>query len=305
MHKRPLTILAADPGVLAQCEQAAALGAEGISETKVYSNLDELAAAGEIEGLMVVEPSAFGTTNVHEWAIGFLRKHRVLLFLLSHGSGQDADGLARFVGAQGALTLPLDAHDLAERLTSPFGTPGGIPRPSMPEVDQETLEQNLGAQLGAIFSQGDMGGREEFVQSITDSETGLFTMDYWEHRLEEEYKRSNRFRFPLGLVAFRVDGMIGEEKMLDVSSVILLDTRDVDVVARYNDQTFLALLPHTGPGGANLFAKRVEDGLKALALHDLVGDTVEWTSSAVISPDSSLSGARDFLARALSEGVSI
>ena len=305
MLKRPFIILAADPEARVQCEKAAELAADGIAETKVYSTLEELQAAGPIDGLMVVEPTVFGETSLHEWAIGFLRANRVLLFLLSHGGEQDADGLARFVGAQGALTLPMDAADLAERLTSPFGTPGGIPKPSMPEVDQDTLEKNLGAQLGAIFSQGEMGGREEFVQTITDSETGLFTMEYWEHRLEEEYKRSNRFRFPLGLVTFRVDGMIAEEKMLDVSSVILLDTRDVDVVTRYNDQTFLALLPHTGPAGASLFAKRVQDGLNALELHDLVGDTVEWTSNAVVSPDSSLSGAPDFLARALSEGVSI
>ncbi len=304
MLKRPFIILAADPEVRAQCEKAAQLAADGIAETTVYSSLEELQAAGPIEGLMVVEPTVFGTTSLHEWAIGFLRENRVLLFLLSHGCEQDADGLARFVGAQGALTLPLDANGLAERLTSPFGTPGGIPRPQVPEVDQETLEQNLGAQLGAIFSQSETEGREEFVQTITDSETGLFTMDYWEHRLEEEYKRSNRFRFPLGLVVFRVDGMIGEEKMLDVSSVILLDTRDVDVVSRFDDQTFLALLPHTGPAGAALFAKRVQDGLNELGLTDLVGDHVEWSANSVISPDSSLSGARDFLARALSEGVS-
>lgn len=305
MHKRPFIILAADPAVRAQCEKAADMAAVGISETTVYSSLEELKAAGTVEGLMVVEPSVFGSTSLHEWAISFLRENRVLLFLLSNGNEQDADGLARFVGAQGALTLPMDADQLAERLTSPFGTPGGIPRPAMPEVDQDTLEKNLGAQLGAIFEQGDLGGREEFVQTITDSDTGLFTMEYWEHRLEEEYKRSNRFRFPLGLVTFRVDGMIGDEKMLDVSSVILLDTRDVDVVTRYNDQTFLALLPHTGPAGASLFAKRVQDGLNELGLTDLVGDNVEWTSNAVVSPDTSLSGARDFLARALSEGVSI
>ncbi|NQU47052.1 MAG: hypothetical protein HQ519_00250 [Planctomycetes bacterium] len=304
MPKRPFTIIAANPEVRSQCEKAAACAGDAISEVTVYANLQELQAAGELEGLVVVEPSALGELSMHEWAIAFLRKHKVLLFLLSNGTAQDADGLARFVGAQGALPLPLDADELASRLSSPFGTPGGIPRPMMPEVDQATLEENLGAQLGAIFGQNETSGREGFVQSITDSETGLFTVDYWEHRLEEEYKRSNRFRFPLGLVTFRVDGLVSDDKLLDVSSIILLDTRDVDVVTRFDDQTFLALLPHTGPGGAALFAKRVHDGLNSLGLHDLVGDSVEWTTHSIVSPDSSLSGARDFLARALSEGVS-
>ena len=40
-------------------------------------------------------------------------------------------------------------------------------------------------------------------------------------------------------------------------SVILLDTRDVDVVTRFDHHTFLALLPHTGPEGVRLFAERV------------------------------------------------
>jgi GGDEF domain-containing protein len=297
MPQRSLTVLTADPKVRAACEAAVATVPQAVSSVTFFDGCEALEAAGP-DGLVVIDPRCVPSHAVHEWSLGFLRQHRALVFLLTLGDADDGEGLARFVGAQGALAIPVDPAALAERLASPFGVSLPTQGRELPEIDQSALEANLGAKLTAILG-GDENGGEEFVQSITDPETGLYVFDYWEHRLEEEFKRSNRFRFPLGLAAFRIDGMIAEERLLDVASIILLDTRDVDVVTRFDHHTFLALLPHTGPEGVRLFSERVRAGLQELGLQDLAGEQVEWLTATAVSPDATLATARELLHRVI------
>ncbi|MCH2100620.1 MAG: hypothetical protein MK209_01660 [Planctomycetes bacterium] len=297
MPQRSLTVLTTDADVRTACEAAAGAVPQAVSTVQIFETAEALESAHP-DGLVVVDPRALVPHSIHEWSLGFLREHRALVFLLTHGDADDAEGLARFVGAQGALSIPVDQAALADRLASPFGVSLPSQGRALPEIDEAALEKNLGAKLGAILGEEEVGG-EEFAQSITDRETGLFAFDYWEHRLEEEFKRSNRFRFPLGIAAFCVEGTLAEDCLLDVASVILLDTRDVDVVTRFDHRTFLALLPHTGPEGVSLFAERVCEGLAELGIQDAGGQGVEWMTSTTVSPDATVGSARELLSRVL------
>ena len=297
MPQRSLSVLTTDAEVRSACEAAAGSVPQAVSGVQFFETAEALEAAHP-DGLVVIDPRALAPRSIHEWSLGFLRQHRALVFLLTHGDADDAEGLARFVGAQGALSIPVDSAALADRLASPFGVSLPSQGRELPEIDEAALEENLGAKLSAILGDEEVGG-EEFVQSITDPETGLYVFDYWEHRLEEEFKRSNRFRFPLGIAAFRVEGMLAEERLLDVASVILLDTRDVDVVTRFDHHTFLALLPHTGPEGVRLFAERVRQGLAELGIQDVDGQEVEWLTTTTVSPDATVGTARELLSRVL------
>ena len=207
MPARSLTILSADADVHKACEAAAASAASAVSSVTTITSLSELAAAGTIEGLVVVDPAFMAPLSVQEWALGFLREHRVLLFLLTSGDVADADGLARFVGAQGALAMPVNSEVLAERLASPFGAPTGVRPDALPVPDSAALSQSI----GEILKGREPEARERFLQAVADSETGLHTPEFWEHRLEEEFKRSGRFRFPLGLASFSWDGEIDDD----------------------------------------------------------------------------------------------
>ena len=297
MPQRSLSVLTTDADVRAACEAAAGSVPQAVSSVQFFETAEAIEAAHP-DGLVVVDPRALALHSIHEWSLGFLRQHRALVFLLTHGDADDAEGLARFVGAQGALSIPVDPAALADRLASPFGVSLPSQARDLPNIDEAALEENLGAKLSAILGEEEVGG-EEFVQSITDSETGLYVFDYWEHRLEEEFKRSNRFRFPLGIAAFRVESMLAEERLLDVASVILLDTRDVDVVTRFDHHTFLALLPHTGPEGVRLFAERVCQGLAELGIQDVGGKSVDWLTNTTVSPDATVGTARELLNRVL------
>jgi len=292
--KRNLAILSQNSETIGQCQAAASQAGDAIGEVTVYPSLKEMEGA-TLDGMVVVDPAAIAPLSVHEWSLSFLRNHRALLFLLSNGEHQDADGLARFVGAQGAISLPVDSATLADLLASPFGAPRSVKPAPAPKVDAASLVDSLSDMVGVHADED----RETFLRQITDAGTGLFTADYWEHRLDEEFKRSNRFRFPLGLVAFSLDGEVSDDCILNVASVILLDTRDVDVVARWDHHVFVALLPHTGPAGVHLFADRVLEGLRALAITDLMGETVGWEVSTALCPDAALATPQELLDRVL------
>lgn len=295
MPARPLTVLSADPAVVAACREAARRAGAAISRVGLIGSAAELAARlGELEGQVVVDPALLVPRSVHEWTLAFLRQGKALVWLLSDGDLLDADGLARFVGAQGALARPVDPAELADRLASPFGVaPSLRPEPIAPD------DTALGNSLGAILKGREASVRDQFVRTITEQESGLFTLSYWEHRLDEEFKRSSRFRFPLGLAGFAFDGEVGEQALLDIAGVILLDTRDVDVVTQFDPRTFVALLPHTGPAGARIFAERVGLELRRRGLRDLLGEVLDWRWASAVCPNSEDPTPRDFLASLL------
>jgi len=295
MSARPLTILSADQGVIEACRQAAAQAGEAIAGVQVLEQLSDLEAAGPLSGLVVVDPRFAAPLSIHEWALSFLREHQVLLFLITTGNVEEAAGLARFVGAQGALPLPLEVNDLAEQLASPFGAPSGQRPQAMAAPDGAALSESI----SSILTEREPERRDLFLRAVADAKTGLHTAEFWEHRLEEEFKRANRFRFPLGLVSFTWDGEINEAALLDLAGILLLDTRDVDIAAHLGDHSLVAMLPHTGPEGTRLFASRVLEGMRARGLQDLLGEEIELEAQCATVPDTSVPNARSFLAKVL------
>ncbi|MHC4824003.1 MAG: nucleotidyl cyclase domain-containing protein [Planctomycetota bacterium] len=295
MPARSLTILSASDSVASACREAAAQAGAAVADVVHLADQAALDLAGTLEGLVVVDPAFMAPLSIQEWSLGFLRDHRVLLFLLTSGNSEDADGLARFVGAQGALAMPVDAGQLAEYLASPFGAPTSM-RPESVEVPDAAT---LGASIGEILKERQPEARERFLEAVADSETGLHTPEFWEHRLEEEFKRSSRFRFPLGLAAFSWEGEINDDVLLDLAGILLLDTRDVDVATRIGPRTLVAMLPHTGPEGTRLFAERVLNGMAGRGLRDLLGENLDLSADVAVAPDSNLANSRAFLAKVL------
>ena len=299
MPARPLTVLSADREILAACTAAAESAGQAVSSVTTYADPTELSAAGTLEGMVVADPSFMAPLSVQEWALAFLRDHRVLLFLLTTGEADDADGLARFVGAQGALTLPLDGRELADRLTSPFGVATSVKPAPIDPPDTTALSDSI----GEILRGREPETRERFLRAVADDETGMHTPEFWEHRLEEEFKRSGRFRFPLGLAAFHWEGEIDHDALLDLAGILLLDTRDVDVATHIGQRTLVAMLPHTGPEGTRQFADRVCRAMRDRGLLDLLGEALELSFSIAVAPDSSIQNSRAFLSSVLPQGL--
>jgi GGDEF domain-containing protein len=103
-----------------------------------------------------------------------------------------------------------------------------------------------------------------FLQKVTDPDTGLFSGPYMAFKLEEEFKRTLRFRSPLSVVLLDLPGTrdLGEERapiLGRVAGIFLNECRDIDVVGRYDSDSFLFLLPQTGASGAKILTSRILD----------------------------------------------
>lgn len=108
---------------------------------------------------------------------------------------------------------------------------------------------------------------DSFLDLVTDAETGLFIGSFMAFKLEEEFKRSTRFRTPLAVLLLDLPRLReladGRDRVLgEVAGVFLNECRDIDWVGRYDDSSFLLLLPHTGSQGAVVVARRTLDLLR-------------------------------------------
>ncbi len=103
--------------------------------------------------------------------------------------------------------------------------------------------------------------------AVQDELTGLYNYRYLHTRLQEEFKRAERYREPLSCVMVDVDHFkrindrfghdAGDEALRELSVRLRRAVREVDVVARYGGEEFLLVLPSTNFSGALAVAERV------------------------------------------------
>jgi GGDEF domain-containing protein len=178
--------------------------------------------------------------------------------------------LARFVLADGVMRLDQQGHvDGLEHLA---------PRDrGKTHKNIDTLLDRYGAAL-ANADQSELAGRVRewessvsFLQRLQDAETGLFDGPYTALKLDEEWKRSQRFHLPLSIVLLDIGtaaaampaGPDRSVLLAEVASVFLNECRDIDVLGRFTTTTFLFLLPGTPPLGAQALARRLLQALSS------------------------------------------
>jgi len=156
--------------------------------------------------------------------------------------------------------------------------------------------------------------------AIQDELTGIYNYRYLQTRLGEEFKRAQRYRYPLACAMIDVDRFksindefghdAGDEVLREVAQRIAGAVREVDVVARYGGEEFLLVLPNTHFAGALTVADRVwrSVGQKTIAIGEKrqrvtvsVGVSL-YPSREIKSKDQLLKAADEALYRAKNEG---
>lgn len=190
--------------------------------------------------------------------------------VLAYADEADAtlvEPLAQFCLADGLLHLPRAGAGSAGTLELLFSALE-VPKPL--ESTEELLaglEHKLGADAGALADRVLTGLSSErgrsFLSTVTDPDTGLYGTGFMAFKLEEEVKRSRRFRLPLSVLILDLPHMreLGDEDRAEalamVSGRLLTECRDIDFMGRYDDSSFLMLLPSTGPVGARILVSRL------------------------------------------------
>jgi diguanylate cyclase (GGDEF)-like protein len=127
---------------------------------------------------------------------------------------------------------------------------------------------------------------------IYDAKTELYNFRYFTERIEEEFKRADRYNNYLSCIMLDLDrfkrvndrhGHPEGDKVLKGFAAILTETaRETDFVARYGGEEFAVILPQTNGYSARILAERVRRATEA-ASFQLTRGRIRMTVSAGIA----------------------
>ena len=288
---RTLHIVTTDESIVAQCRAASAvLEGWGVCVRDDYQSLlSEPPAQGDV---ILIDKFLRGG-NVYETCSALVGKTRCRIFVVCEFDNQSAESIARFCGATGVLRAPVSASQLRTLLDE-----SGGPRPAAPEQRRGTEEEGVSLPEALLVEIATGKEDKNLVQALVDPETSLFNYGFLNYKLDEEFKRAQRFRHPLSCVMLGFEGQANEECLRELSSIFLCTSRDTDVLGRFDENSFLFLLPNTGPDGARIMADRVREMATERGLKDLVGDPMDISVGISWYPQNSINRKEDLYARA-------
>jgi diguanylate cyclase (GGDEF)-like protein len=286
---RTIHVVTSDESLIASA-RAAAEALEGW-EVAARADAEQLLAAAPAGGDVILLDAWARGKNVYEACRALSSATRCRLFVVVQRGAREAEPIARFCGATGILERPLVPSRLREALARGQG-----PRPALPAeargrgVGGIAPEQLLAALSGKA--------EDNLVSALTDPETGLFNFAFLSYKLDEEHKRAQRFGMPLSCVLLGFEGEVEPAVLRELASIFLESSRDTDVLGRFDQSSFLFLLPNTGPDGAAVMGRRVGEQAQARGLSDLVGDPLAISVGISSCPHPEVARREDLFSRA-------
>lgn len=130
--------------------------------------------------------------------------------------------------------------------------------------------------------------------ATTDQLTKLYTRNYFEKRLQEEFTRVQRHGGVISLLLLEIDnfkqindtcGYQQGLKVLQETSELLRNTvrKEIDIACRYGNKHFIVLLPSTNVDGAYILAERVRHRCEKRKFTTSQGIPIKVTVSIGIS----------------------
>ncbi len=135
--------------------------------------------------------------------------------------------------------------------------------------------------------------KEVQALAITDSLTGISGRRHFLERAEEEVQRSKKFKSVFSLLIVDVDDfksyndkyghLVGDAILKQISQMVKVNLRQIDLVCRYGGDEFLAALSETASSEAEIVADRIRktiENTKIKAYDENLGVTVSIGVSA-------------------------
>jgi diguanylate cyclase (GGDEF)-like protein len=132
----------------------------------------------------------------------------------------------------------------------------------------------------ASILQKDLKSAHLFEMATTDSLSKLCVRRYFERRMEEEIRRSQRHQFEFCLIMIDIDHfkrfndtyghLVGDEVIREVSLQVKNQVRNgVDIVARYGGEEIIILLPQTPQEHGEMVSERIRQTIENLDVPSL------------------------------------
>lgn len=148
--------------------------------------------------------------------------------------------------------------------------------------------------MGALANQAAIAisNAQLYELAITDSLTKLFIRRHFEYLLENEIKRSARYKHHVSLLMMDIDNFksindtyghqAGDEMLKKISQVILNTIRKIDMASRYGGEEFAIILPETYKENARKIAERLRKKIEDISVN-IKGKTLKPTISIGIA----------------------
>ena len=267
----------------------------------------DLVEAPPAPGDVLVLDSWLKDGNVYEMLRHLAGRTKCRTYVLIEGENRVAEPIARFCGATGVIERPITRAKLQALL----GESGG-PRPALASEGRGaataggpnfTFPETLLAELTGNGGSGEETGSaraeaDAIMGALIDPVTGLFNYSFLSYKLDEEFKRARRFHAPLACAMLGFESQASDDTLRELSSIFLAASRDTDVLGRFDENSFLFLLPNTGPDGAEIMAQRVANTADESRLLDLVGDRIELSIGIANFPSPNIHRREDLYASA-------
>ena len=123
--------------------------------------------------------------------------------------------------------------------------------------------------MGALANQAAIAisNAQLYKLAITDSLTKLYIRRHFEYLLDNELRRSQRYKHSMTLLMMDIDNFksindtyghqIGDEMLMQIAEVILNTVRKIDMPSRYGGEEFAIILPETQKDNAKKIAERL------------------------------------------------
>ncbi len=288
--KRTVRIVTNDEALFATTRGAvAALDGWEIAEPQ---SVEELLAKKLSSRDVILLDAWLWAENVYESCRRLTGKTHCRTYIVTDGRNDHAEEIAAFCGATGTLQRPLSGERLRALLSEPSQEARTLASEQRGHgLSEHALPERL---LRDLVGEGS----HRLIDALTDSETGLYNYEYLTYKLDEEFKRARRFEQPLSCVMLGFEGQVDEDVLARLAGIFLNASRDTDVLGRFDQSSFLFLLPNTGPDGSGVMARRIREATEAENLRDLVGDRLNIAVGISTCPHPAVKRREDLFARA-------
>jgi len=187
-------------------------------------------------------------------------------------------------GVESALGLPLVSrgHSLGALLVF-------SPRPEAFSDRAVAFLSAVANQLAVALENARLYERTREL-SYRDGLTGLFNRRFFQDTLASEVGRSNRYALPIALLMVDIDyfksyndtygHLQGDSVLQGVASILLQNTRQTDVVARYGGEELTVILPMTTKEAAIAVAEKLR---REVEIHPFPGSPTQPAGRLTIS----------------------
>ena len=174
------------------------------------------------------------------------------------------------LGADDYMLKPFNSKELVARSTSIIKRAEIL---HLLKANNEILSAKntkIQGELKDILQQTDTIDGDSLIEPLT----GLYSFNFFQRRLIEEFRRATRHKTELSLVAVRINYLaeLGESYgqqlknylTLKLGNGLLTKIRNTDIISFFPDVSFYIILPETDQQGAFLEAERIRVTLSAV-----------------------------------------